>query len=228
MYKLALLILVFLGTANSCFAQYIRIGAWYTPSKAGTISGLALGPINSGLIDSVDQTINGISVEIGIGFPASAFMPINPYYDPRDYSMSLQEHIDHRLRDRSVTVNGLAAAGIGSIGLGIVNGLHASCGFDFLAYINGLSVSPFAMMGIQRGVRVGIYNAITITNGLLAGAINWNIEVHGTIVGGINQSKKVHGIQIGFYNETKELQGVQLGLINVSDDRWLPVINWGF
>lgn len=243
---LLILMLVFppLASAQS------RTPIWYTPSGVTEINGLAIGPINSAMMDEKPrQTINDIHAEIGFGF-LMPMMPTHPFRGSEMYP-SRKEDIDSALtydatsigRGRIVNVNGMSLSPLGSLGLHTINGLYGSMFAGIALRVNGLAINPVLnFVASVNGVAIsGLSNSSIYVSGLQAAIVsNDAFESHGMQfaafngsdlhyglqIGGLNTSTSFHGVQFGIVNITDELHGLQIGILNISSDGWMPFVNW--
>jgi len=127
----------------------------------------------------------------------------------------------------------------------IINGINISGGTLGNHLYNGITLAVDAQNGYKcNGIAVaGLWNAIDTGNGIqIAGLGNEATQVNGIQLAIGNATKNINGIQlglsnvtknqmkglqIGIYNHTDILKGIQIGFWNVSNERKLPLINWG-
>jgi len=239
---LAPLLFIIEGCGTGAPATGTRYGAWVTPSRIATINGIAIGPINSGMLtDSsqrpVLQSINGISVEL-IG--AGILVPLAPYSPSgRDKVMEAMRMADSSDTTQALeyqdwsspTVNGLALSLTGTLGLGTVNGIApsplsgythrvngiaASLMVQFVDELNGLGVGGLVIDAYTlNGLQLAVYiNATHRTNGVQIAATNSSDHLCGLQLGLVNIAHTTRGAQIGVYNWGGDMRGVQIGGVN--------------
>lgn len=177
---------------------------WFTPSKAGKINGITVGPLESTIFDSLDQTINGITVigaGMGILVPMTSRDPVDEFFVKDKTDDQLKKSIDSFISfySHKIKHNGIVLSTFGII-TGHVNGISISCFSGVTGRVNGIVINPM---------------------------INFAYEVRGISIGGLNSSVKVTGIQIGIFNKAAFLKGLQIGIWNKTRKRRLPFINWG-
>jgi hypothetical protein len=201
------LIFVFLSVSIASFSKQDslqinkkytdRYIAWFIPSTANNIYGVAVGLIGSEVICNKPYTkySHGINIQIiGQGF----FLPfgIEKFRFKDFYSQDKDPKTDTMIK--RVVHNGILLSIFGT----------------YSNQINGISLSPWMSMNEK-------------VNGLSINLLwNLEGIINGASIGIVNMSAKTNGIQIGIYNKTKKLKGIQLGIWNVNEKRSLPIINW--
>lgn len=168
---------------DSVKAIRVRNVAWFTPSGADYINGLAIG-LQAIPLRKNKMHINGINTEAGL-----VTMFVFPYFivdmisSRKGFKM---EYID--LDETDVFVNGLSLSFGGLIGAE-VNGVSLSGGFSQLTRVRGLSLTGFSSrINTLRGVQL---------SGLCSRAKNGT----GLQIGLWNQCENLKGIQIGLWNK---------------------------
>lgn len=246
-----MIIFAFLLLQPHLVSAQSRKPIWYLPSEATEINGIALGPINSAVLDSPlpPQTVNGLHVEIGVGF-FLILAPMDPFIgNDSEWGKERRRRADSAIRfdltylHRKIDINGIAVSPIGSVGLHTINGFTGSLGSLSVLRMNGLAINPFwNAIGSLKGVAIsGLSNTSLYVSGLQASIVgNLAINSDGMQLGSFNKAdfslgvqfgvyntaKSIHGLQIGLFNFADELCGLQLGIVNVTSNGWMPLVNW--
>ncbi len=216
-------------------AQSTRNLAWFVPScKVERINGLALGAwtgcMNKG---APQQVINGLDVEIGLGFlmPLAGFCEgcSNGFFN----NGSEQVEVDTLPIFRTV-VNGMVLSPGGVFDETIkVNGINISGISTMTGEVNGITIGGFFrnMNHFVNGASIGgvlLGESIQI-NGLQLGVIGTDTKrMRGLQISLFTRAKYLKGVQIGLVNKSQKMKGVQIGLWNKSDKRALPFLNFQF
>ena len=177
---------------------------WFTPSNASTINGIGIGPANSGSgrTTPLDQTINGIQIEL-------------PGLRSLEFPLEIPGHRYLRSvtgQQGEVTVNGLLAAISGSSGVDRINGVFVTAFCGFAREVKGAAINPVNFIGKVDGLTLGLVNNI--------------LEGGGASIGLYNNCEEFNGTQVGLINIRKRGNGPQIGLLNISGDRILPFLNF--
>lgn len=174
----------------------------FTPSFAGNIYGIALGPVGSEVMCGFPfyKKSHGINIQfIGQGiFRVFAKKSTYSSLHKNDPAKLLQDTLKayDMLRAQH---NGILISTFGANETN-VNGIGCSLIYGNGAFINGLALN------------------------LILNQFN---KMNGVSLGLLNQSGKTNGVQIGLINKTVKLKGIQIGLWNINESRSLPFINWG-
>jgi hypothetical protein len=178
---------------------------WFTPTRANTINGIALGTLPSSMFYHNDSLqIRGIHIEANpIMFylvPHVVFASLSSPFIKTDstkyFTNAFPDSARFKYKNRIWGLN------IGILGSAEMN--------DY----NGISISSVGTFG--RSLK-----GISITFGQ-----NNLYEFQGLLIAGLmNNVTKGSGLQIGLFNRCKECKGVQIGLLNTMAKRTLPVIN---
>jgi len=196
-----LLVIILSGTHSDAQTRNV---IWYTPSKAATINGLAIGPFESNFFEK-SQTINGITINGGL---VGLFAPFVFANSPTDGCF--------KVRTGKKVIDSLTKAYKADTLRYIHNGLVLSGAGMLTDKVSGILISPW--FGHTKEV-----------NGLVINGVwNWNNKVTGVCIGADNECFEMKGIQIGLVNRAVKLKGVQIGLWNKNMKRGLPFINWNF
>lgn len=183
----------------------VRNIAWFTPSGANEINGVAIG-LQAVNIDFKPLKINGLNADI-----AMASMFLLPY--AVDYHLSSKkkkENANNNSRQRDGYMEYDSA-------LLVINGISLSMGGEQGATINGINLAG------------GLTGAVALNGISVSGLFTRSGQFNGISIAGIhNYSVCGRGLQIGLVNHCRKLKGLQIGLWNKSGKRGLPFINWGF
>ena len=176
----------------------------FTPSKATTINGLALGPFES-FFKAEKQQVNGVSVFF-IGQGALCLMTMG--YDPMHLNKKLHTNSSDSISNELKSYYDTTSWNFKNNGIVIsVTGLISD-------QVNGLLIGGLiSNIGNLNGVSLNIL-------------INYIGEMNGISIGIINLSHITKGLQIGLFNKTYNLKGIQIGLWNKNKKRSTPFINW--
>jgi hypothetical protein len=170
--------------------------AWFTPSYADEINGLALGLFAMNLNESRSLTIRGVHIELQpFGF---IWVLGRTIFDYPEQTLSAREEALKEKQDLRVSGFNLSVSGI--------------CRKAHLSGVNigGLSTTVNVLHGVSIS---GINNFAYDMKGISIAALH-NVAVQG------------RGVQIGLFNTSKDFKGLQIGLWNNNGKFSLPLINF--
>ena len=211
LFCLFLLPLCLQAQTDSTSKSYrVRNIAWFTPSGANEINGVAIG-LQAVNIDFKPLKINGLNADI-----AMASMFLLPY--------AVDYHLSSRKKKDAVNDSPMLSVKKQRDGymeydsaMVVINGISLSMGGEQDATINGINIAG------------GLTGVVALNGISVSGLFTRSQQFNGISIAGIhNYSVYGRGIQIGLVNHCRKLKGLQIGLWNKSGKRGLPFINWGF
>lgn len=162
----------------------VRNIAWFTPSGASEINGLAFG-IQAIGVDFKPLRINGLNADVGM---LSMFMlPYAVHYHLSSREKKAEAFMEYD--SAMVIINGISLS-MGGEQDATINGINVAGGLTTAVSLNGISVSGLFTRSQQ-------FNGISI-----AGIHNYSFHGRGLQIGLINHCRKLKGLQIGLWNKS--------------------------